>query len=81
MLGSASAGVGEEEHFSGQYVWQALKDWQVWLQILVYFCIVAPCELPYSCPLSLETLIGLYNSIWDRSILAVRPTPPLMKMP
>ncbi|KAI5118655.1 hypothetical protein M0805_002575 [Coniferiporia weirii] len=33
---------GEAERFALRYVWAALKDWQVWLHVLVYMSVITP---------------------------------------
>ncbi|THH06989.1 hypothetical protein EW145_g3695 [Phellinidium pouzarii] len=40
--------VGEAEGFAMRYVWAALRDWQVWLHVLIYMSIITPRELTYS---------------------------------
>ncbi|KAH7921928.1 MFS general substrate transporter [Leucogyrophana mollusca] len=37
-----NSSVGEEERFALRHVWAACTDWQVWLQILVYFSVTGP---------------------------------------
>ncbi|KAH9923112.1 MFS general substrate transporter [Amylocystis lapponica] len=37
-----NSSVGEEEHFAMRHLTAAFTDWQVWLQIVVYFSIVTP---------------------------------------
>ena len=39
-----NSSVGEVETFALSHVWAAFKDWQVWLQILVYMSIIGPRE-------------------------------------
>ncbi|KAH9835022.1 MFS general substrate transporter [Rhodofomes roseus] len=34
--------IGEEEHFEMRHVTDALLDWQIWLQIILYWCICVP---------------------------------------
>jgi hypothetical protein len=40
-----NSSVGEEEHFEFRHIIEALTDWQVYLQILVYMSIIGPCKL------------------------------------
>ncbi|OSX57439.1 hypothetical protein POSPLADRAFT_1067855 [Postia placenta MAD-698-R-SB12] len=37
-----NSSVGEEEHFEVRHLIDAFTDWQVWLQIIVYFSIITP---------------------------------------
>lgn len=37
--------VAESEEFKWRYVWDAFKDWQIWLNIIVYWGVSIPCEL------------------------------------
>ncbi|KAL6302244.1 MFS general substrate transporter [Sparassis latifolia] len=37
-----TSSVGEEEHFAMRHIYDALADWQVWLQILIFMSVVAP---------------------------------------
>lgn len=39
-----NSSVGEEEHFEMRHFWAAVLDWQVWLHILIYMSIIAPCK-------------------------------------
>jgi len=50
-----NSSVGEAEKFEWRYVWAALKDWQVWLHILIYMSIVAPL---YGISLFLPSIIS-----------------------
>ena len=38
-----NSSVGEEEHFEMRHFVAAVLDWQVWLQIVVYFSVITPC--------------------------------------
>ena len=38
-----NSSVGEEEHFELRHIWETLGDWQVWLHILIYMSVIAPC--------------------------------------
>lgn len=44
----------EAEEFKWKYVWDALKDWQIWVNIFVYWGIVCPL---YGISLFLPTII------------------------
>ncbi|KAH9919548.1 major facilitator superfamily domain-containing protein [Fomitopsis serialis] len=37
-----NSSVGEEEHFQIRHIKAAFMDWQVWLQIMVYFAVITP---------------------------------------
>lgn len=37
-----NSSVGEEEHFQIRHIKDAFTDWQVWLQIMVYFAVITP---------------------------------------
>ncbi|KAL7917752.1 major facilitator superfamily domain-containing protein [Trichoderma austrokoningii] len=46
--------VAEAERFKWKYVWSALKDWQIWVNIIVYWGVVCPL---YGISLFLPTII------------------------
>ncbi|TFY59400.1 hypothetical protein EVJ58_g5799 [Rhodofomes roseus] len=50
--------IGEEEHFEMRHVTDALLDWQIWLQIILYWCICVPPGL-------LISLVGFVINISD----------------
>ncbi|KAH0593209.1 hypothetical protein MHUMG1_08931 [Metarhizium humberi] len=52
------AQVEQAEEFEWKYVWQAFKDWQIWVNILVYWGIVCPL---YGISLFLPTIIKSLN--------------------
>ncbi|OAA35395.1 high-affinity nicotinic acid transporter [Metarhizium rileyi] len=60
MMGSVdaetqgTAQVEQTEEFEWKYVWQAFKDWQIWVNIFVYWGIVCPL---YGISLFLPTII------------------------
>ncbi|KAI0974250.1 major facilitator superfamily domain-containing protein [Xylaria arbuscula] len=52
--GCASVQVSQAEEFEWKYVWAAFKDWQIWVNIFVYWGIVCPL---YGISLFLPTII------------------------
>ncbi|KAI0325823.1 MFS general substrate transporter [Cubamyces sp. BRFM 1775] len=50
-----NSSVGEEEHFELRHIWETLKDWQVWLHILIYMSVIAPL---YGISLFLPSIIN-----------------------
>lgn len=36
--------VGEADEFQWAYVWAAFKDWQIWVNIFVYWGVSEPCK-------------------------------------
>ncbi|OAQ60472.1 MFS nicotinic acid transporter Tna1 [Pochonia chlamydosporia 170] len=54
----ARAQVEQAEEFEWKYVWQAFKDWQIWVNIFVYWGIVCPL---YGISLFLPTIIKSLN--------------------
>lgn len=53
-----NSSVGEEEHFEMRHLWAAVKDWQVWLHILIYMSVIAPL---YGITLFLPTIINSFG--------------------
>lgn len=35
--------VAQAEDFQWRFVWQAFKDWQIWLNLFVYWAVSVPC--------------------------------------
>ncbi|GAB0137837.1 hypothetical protein EsDP_00006090 [Epichloe bromicola] len=56
--GQGTAQVEQAEEFEWKYVWQAFKDWQIWVNIFVYWGIVCPL---YGISLFLPTIIQSLN--------------------
>ncbi|KAK3311933.1 major facilitator superfamily transporter [Apodospora peruviana] len=53
-VAAARPRVAQAEEFKWQYVWQAFRDWQIWVNIFVYWGIVCPL---YGISLFLPTII------------------------
>ncbi|BGP28089.1 hypothetical protein JCM10295v2_007076 [Rhodotorula toruloides] len=53
-----SSSVGEAEHVSKAYIWQAVKDWQTWVAICFYLGVVVPL---YAISLVSPTLIASFG--------------------
>ncbi|KAI0922612.1 hypothetical protein AcW1_002787 [Taiwanofungus camphoratus] len=66
-----NSSVGEEEHFEPRHLWAAFSDWQVWLQIVVYFSIITPL---YGISLFLPSIINSFG--YDTAISELLTVPP-----
>ncbi|KAI5463965.1 major facilitator superfamily domain-containing protein [Mariannaea sp. PMI_226] len=53
-IGSKQVQVAEADEFAWKYVWAAFKDWQIWVNIFVYWGIVCPL---YGISLFLPTIV------------------------
>ncbi|KAG6810176.1 hypothetical protein H0H92_013014 [Tricholoma furcatifolium] len=66
-----NSSVGEEEHFEMRHLWLAVRDWQVWLQILIFMSMVTPL---YGITLFLPSIINSFGySIPISQLLTVPP--------
>ncbi|KAK8136599.1 major facilitator superfamily transporter [Apiospora sp. TS-2023a] len=63
--------VAESEEFQWRYVWDAFKDWQIWLNIIVYWGIVCPL---YGISLFLPSIV---NNLGYKSSTAQLMTVPI----
>lgn len=66
-----NSSVGEEENFETRHLIQAFTDWQVWLQILIYFSIITPL---YGISLFLPSIINTFG--YDTAISQLLTVPP-----
>ncbi|CCL99900.1 uncharacterized protein FIBRA_01925 [Fibroporia radiculosa] len=66
-----NSSVGEEEHFELRHLIAAFTDWQIWLQILVYFSIVMPL---YGITIFLPTIINDFG--YNTAISELLTVPP-----
>lgn len=47
-----------------RHLWAAVLDWQVWLHILIYMSIIAPCKSPFK-PASLRLALSLVSQYME----------------
>jgi len=66
-----NSSVGEEEHFQIRHIKAAFMDWQVWLQIMVYFAVITPL---YGISLFLPSIINGFG--YDTAISELLTVPP-----
>lgn len=66
-----NSSVGEEEHFEVRHLIDAFTDWQVWLQIIVYFSIITPL---YGISLFLPSIINGFG--YNAAISELLTVPP-----
>ncbi|EKM57338.1 uncharacterized protein PHACADRAFT_160834 [Phanerochaete carnosa HHB-10118-sp] len=71
-----NSSVGEEEHFALRHVWAALKDWQIWLQILVYMSIIGPLYgislfLPFGFDTAISQLLTVPPYVFATIVLLI----------
>ncbi|KAJ7282851.1 MFS general substrate transporter [Mycena rebaudengoi] len=66
-----NSSVGEEEHFEMRHITEALTDWQVWMHMLIYLCMIANL---YGITLFLPTIINTFgHSAAVSQLLTVPP--------
>ncbi|KZT63331.1 MFS general substrate transporter [Daedalea quercina L-15889] len=63
--------VGEEEHLETRHVIAVLSDWQIWMQIVLYWCICAPLN---GITLFLPSIISSFG--YDTAISQLLTVPP-----
>jgi len=67
----STSSVGEEEHFQVRHLFMAIKDWQVWLHILLFWAVTTPL---YGISLFLPSIIrGFGYSVAVSNLLTVPP--------
>ncbi|KAK8059021.1 hypothetical protein PG994_009469 [Apiospora phragmitis] len=69
--GERHVAVAESEEFHWRYIWDAFKDWQIWLNVIVYWGIVCPL---YGISLFLPSIV---NNLGYKSSTAQLMTVPI----
>ncbi|KAH0578352.1 hypothetical protein H2248_003966 [Termitomyces sp. 'cryptogamus'] len=59
-----NSSVGEEEHFEMRHFWSAVRDWQIWLHILIYMSVIARHKSLQAC----HTDSNISHSLWNHTI-------------
>ncbi|KAH9919551.1 MFS general substrate transporter [Fomitopsis serialis] len=68
-----NSSVGEEEHFEVRHVIAALRDWQIWLHIILYWAICAPLN---GITLFLPSIINANRFGYDPAVSQLLTVPP-----
>lgn len=62
--------VAQAEEFKWEYVWQAFSDWQIWVNIFVYWGVSVLCLPSGMYGDSPNCLIDRLSALWNKPLLA-----------